>query len=154
MNSKLTKTERANLLTFAGLISALAIVNLSVIGLHDKLHPPLEKISFGISSSPASSFPLGHLLAIGFFFVVFFTNRRFIPSLVYAALCLLPFITEFAQAYHAVYHYSDLLDTHSGLRVLYMIGNPLDFLVAIFLFIAACWLLSIIIRPYVTIESD
>lgn len=153
MNSKFSKTERANLLIFAGLISGLAVVNLSVIGFHNQLHPP-PKLSFGISSAPASSFPIGHFLTIGFFFVVFFTKRRFIPSLIYAALCLLPFITEFAQAYHAVYHYSELLDTHSGLRVLYMIGNPLDYLVTVLLLIVACWLLSIIIRPYVTIESD
>jgi hypothetical protein len=155
MNPNLSGTERANLLTFAGFISSLSLFNLLAIAIHGVIHPSsplLEKIV--VHPTPASLFPLGHGLAAPLFLVVLFTTRRFVPMLVYSLLSLLPFVVQFARYYHTIYENSDVLFSQPGLNLLYVLANPIDCIVAGLLVFLALWQLSIIVRPYVRIESD
>ena len=103
---------------------------------------------------PPSYFPIGHLIAVFLFLVILLSRRSYIPSLAWTIFGLLLFIADFSRSYLAILHNPDILYTQTGLNLLWMIANPFDYLVAILLPAFSLWLLSIIVRRYVRIESD
>lgn len=152
MNPNLSRTERANLLVFAGFISALSLIDLFGTTIHDLIHPSNTKI-ISFHEGPADHFLLGRLLGVGVFFVVLFTKRRFIPSLICALLSAIPFLVRFGDLYHNLTHDADVLYTRTAFSILFLVANPLDYLIPVLLILLVLWLLSIILRPYVKPES-
>jgi hypothetical protein len=144
MNS-LSKTERANLLILAALVSAVSLANILAVSLNKETNP----LPYGMyDMARASVMPFGRLLSIFIFPFVLF-SRKYIVSLVFTAFCFLPFIREFIASYVAIIVDREIYLNYSVLRLLYLIANPLDYLTTFLIITLIHWQLSIIVRRYV-----
>ena len=142
--NNVSRTERANILILAGLISLISLTNLLVVSLYMPESPP-----FGIyEMARARLFPLGHLLSVFVFLFVLFA-RKYVFSLLWLLICLLPFAREFIAAYYAIIAEREIYFHKPALSLMWLIANPFDYLAAFLLVTLILWHLSIIIRGYV-----
>ena len=132
------------------MVSVVGLTDLLIVSLHGYLHPEPSGIYV---FADASLFPFGHLLSVVVFWAILFSKRYFLSSL-YTLLCVVPFVYEFTRAYRIIYHDSDLRQRTSAIQLIYLVGNPLDFLQPLLLTALVLWQVSIIVRPRVRIEAD
>lgn len=147
MASPISKTERAKILILAFMVSLVGLTDLLVIWIHDYLHPETSGIYVFVN---ASLFPFGHLLSVAVFPAILFA-KRYLLSSAYILLCLVPFVYEFTRAYRFIYHDPDLRQNTSLIQLIYLVGNPLDFLLPPLLTALVFWQVSFIFRQHVKI---
>ena len=140
----ISRTERVYLVLLGAAISIVNIINLLVVLLDKVYNPP----PFGIyDMARASLYPTGRFLSI---FIVLFLlfAKRYLVSLGWTTLCLLPFLYEFISAYRIIYHDVDFLYKTPALQIVRMVANPLDYLTFILLVILFVWLASAVVRSF------
>ena len=138
--------ERANIITLAGLISVVSLADRLVVWLYNLYNPP----PFGIyDMARGSAIPFGVILSMfTIVFVVF--ARKYYLSLVWSLICLPPFLYEFVNAFVVMFVQlpDEFVSRRPALDLLFLVANPLDYLIAGLLFLLALWQVSLIIRGY------
>jgi|GEM_PF-6822117 len=144
----ISRTERANILILAALISLVSVMNIFAVAVYSQS----QSSNSGIyHMARPSLIPLGRLLSV-FVFVFVFFGRKYIVSLVWSTLCFLPFLREFTAGYAAALADGEIFRTYPTHYVLYLIANPLDYFSAILIFLVVIWQASIVLRPFVFIN--
>ena len=146
MSKEISNTTFSRLLVLSGFIGLLGLFAFFGVEIHKVIHPNGPTIRH--HDGPASWLPFGRAISVVLFIVVLSSKRRVWLSLFFSLAAIFPFLFEFTNYYHSLYDEPRILDDRSAFSLLFLMANPLDYLIPVLLITLILWQLSILVSHY------